>query len=146
MATQREIRFAVGTPTGLRSTIWKFWVQRSDIYILSRMFGSNSKVSLHSTGDCQWSNTDSWVIKVPGRRNAERHLQKWTMLRPSGSTALHVFQIRIPETALRTTDVVEDLNAVEWLPIPPRGHTVSLECYITWRRLMVKISNLFVTK
>lgn len=95
------------------------------------MFGSDAKVSLHSTGDCQWSATNSWVKKVPARKNAERHITKWVMPRPNGSAALHVFQVRIPETELRVINIAEDLNAVEWLPVPPKGHTVSLECYIT---------------
>jgi hypothetical protein len=52
MAAPREVRLAVGTLTDRRSTVWKFWVHKSEIYILSRMFGSDTKVSLHSTGDC----------------------------------------------------------------------------------------------
>ena len=102
----------------------------SDIYILTRMFGSDTKVSLHASGDCQWSGTDTWVEKH-SRRNADRHMERWHILRPTGSAALHVFQIRIPETELRVTDIAEDLKAVRWLPAPPRGHTVSLECHIT---------------
>jgi hypothetical protein len=131
MPTKREVRIAVGSPTGRRSTVWKFSVQKNEIYILSRMFGSDAKVSLHSSGECQWSATGAWVKKVPGRRNAERHITKWVMPRPSGTTALHVFQVRIPETELRTIDLTENLRSVEWLPIPPNGHSVSLECYIT---------------
>lgn len=131
MPARGEVRIAVGSPTGRRSTVWKFFVQKNEIYILSRMFGSDAKVSLHSTGECQWSATGTWVKKVPGRRNAERHITKWVMPRPSGLTALHVFQVRIPETELRIIDVAENLHSVEWLPVPPKGHSVSLECYIT---------------
>jgi hypothetical protein len=131
MSTKREVRIAVGSPSGRRSTVWKFFVHKNDIYILSRMFGSDAKVSLHSTGDCQWSATGAWVTKAPGRRNAERHFAKWFMPRPSGTTALHVFQVRIPETELRISAVPERLHAVKWLPIPSKGHSVSLECYIT---------------
>ena len=131
MAAQREFRLAIGTPTGRRSTVWKFSVRKSDIYIFSRMFGSDTKVSLHSTGDCQWSATDTWVMKVPGRRNAERHIVKWFMRRPTGASALHVFRVVIPETELRVIDITEDLSAVVWLPAPPRGRMVSIECYIT---------------
>jgi hypothetical protein len=131
MAALREVRLAVGTLTDRRSSVWKFWVQKSEIYILSRMFGADTKVSLHSTGDCQWSATGAWVKKVPGRRNADRHFVKWVMPRPNGAAALHVFQVRIPETELRVIDLAEDLSAVQWLPAPPKGHTVSLECYIT---------------
>lgn len=132
MGNPHEVRVAVGTSSGRRSTVWKFAVHKNEIYILSRMFGSDAKVSLHSSGDCQWSGTGAWVKKVPGRRNAERHIEKWKVRRPTGTEALHVFQIRIPETELRAIEWTEgDLESVEWLPTPPLGHTLSLECYIT---------------
>ncbi len=131
MKIPREIRIAIGSPTDKRSTIWKFFVTKNDIYIASRMFGADSKVSLHESGQCQWSATGIWVQKVQGRRNADRHFQKWAMPRPSGSSALHAFQVRIPETELRIIDIAEDLDAVKWLETPPTAHTVSLECYIT---------------
>lgn len=131
MPSRREVRIAVGGPNLRRSTVWKFSAHKSEIYILSRMFGADSKVSLHSSGDCQWSCTDAWVKKVDGRKNADRHIAKWFVSRPTGNAATHVFQIRIPETELRVVDVVEDLGDVEWLPVPPKAHTVSLECYIT---------------
>ena len=98
---------------------------------MSRMFGSDCKVSLHSTGDCQFSATDSWVTRIAGRRNADRHMTKWSLPRPIGSAAAHVFQVRIPETELRVSEVAENLAAVRWLSVPPQGHTVSLECYFT---------------
>lgn len=131
MIAPRQIRIAVGSPTGRRSTVWKFTAHKNDVYILSRMFGSDTKVSLHSSGSCQWSGTDRWVLKAAGRKNAERHITKWEMPRPSGTAALHVFQIRIPETELRPSELGEDLTNVKWLPVPPLGHTVSLECYFT---------------
>jgi hypothetical protein len=127
----REARFAIGQPNGLRSTVWKFSVHKNEAYILTRMFGSDAKVSLHSSGQCQWSATDTWVKKVAERRNADRHITRWTMPRPGGSEAVHVFRIRIPETELRAIGAEEDLDSVEWLPSPPRGHTTSIECYFT---------------
>jgi len=131
MKTVSEVRVAVGTPNGRRSTVWKFSVHKSEIYILSRMFGSDAKISLHASGECQWSGTGVWVKKVSTRRNVDRHFTKWVAPRPTGSSAMHVFQVRIPETELRVSDLPENLNEVEWVPVPPVGGTVSLECYIT---------------
>jgi hypothetical protein len=127
----QELRVAVGDANARRSTVWKFSVNQSDVYIFSRMFGADSKVSLHALGDCQWSNTDKWVTKVPGRRNADRHIQRWNLPRPNGTEALHIFRVWIPESELRQTSVVEDLGAVRWLPAPPAGQMVILECYVT---------------
>ncbi|NOU00373.1 MAG: hypothetical protein HOO95_02195 [Gallionella sp.] len=131
MAKLQEVRIAVGSSIGRRSTVWKFSVQNNEIYIFSRMFGSDAKVSLHSTGDCQWSGTSNWVKKVSSRKNTDRHFIKWVMPRPNGSVASLVFQIRIPETELRASNLTENLSKIKWLPIPPKGHTLSLECYIT---------------
>jgi hypothetical protein len=130
-SSRRELRVAVGDPSARRSTVWKFSVNRSDVCIFSRMFGADSKVSLHALGDCQWSNTDKWVTKVPGRRNADRHIQRWNLPRPNGTEALHIFRVWIPESERRQTSVVEDLRAVRWLPAPPAGQMVILECYVT---------------
>jgi len=126
-----ELRVAIGSPDGRRSTIWKFTAHRSEIYILSRMFGSDCKVSLHSSGQCQWSGTGQWVKKDPNRRNADRHFLKWSAPRPHGTSATLVFRIRIPESELRHVDVEEDFAEVLWLPIPEVGGTSSFACYIT---------------
>jgi hypothetical protein len=127
----QEIRVAVGSPSELRSTIWKFVVQGNEIYILSRMFGEDVKVSLHGSGRCQFSCTSHWVLKVPGRRNADRHRDRWAVSIPSGSASIHIYQVRIPQTELRRIVVEEDLSQVEWLDPPCVGTTVSLECYLT---------------
>lgn len=95
------------------------------------MFGSDAKVSLHSTGECQWSATGSWVRKDSTRRNIDRHFKKWTVPSPDRRTALHIFHVRIPETELRVIGEGEDVASVQWLPAPPKGHTVTLECYLT---------------
>lgn len=95
------------------------------------MFGSDAKVSLHSSGQCQWSGTGKWVKKDRTRRNADRHFLKWLAPRPHGSAANLVFRIRIPETELRVVDVEEDLTEVLWLPAPSQGQTASFACYIT---------------
>ena len=131
MVVQKEVRVAVGSQGDRRSTVWKFVVHRSEVYIFTRMFGSDAKISLHSSGDCHCSATDSWVKKVSGRRNAERHKFRWSIPRPDGKTALLAFRVQIPETELRVIGEGEDVMSVQWLPTPPKGKTMSLECYIT---------------
>lgn len=96
------------------------------------MFGSSTKVSLHESGDCQWSaNADWWKDNKPETPNAERHMVKWSMPRPASNSAQHVFRIHIPRSELRLIKADENLKKVKWLPIPPEDHAVSLECYIT---------------
>jgi len=131
MPAPAELRVAIGSPDGRRSTVWKFAAHRSEIYILSRMFGSDCKVSLHSSGQCQWSGTGAWVKKDPSRRNADRHFMKWSAARPHGASAALVLRIRIPESELREVEVEEDVTDVLWLPAPGAGQTSSFACYVT---------------
>lgn len=127
----KEYRIAVGSKDGLRSTVWKFCVNKNDIYIISRMFGRESKVSLHATGECQWSLTGDWVKKKPGRTNASRHITKWNIKRPTDSEAQHIFRIHILETELRSTRKIENLKKVTFISPSQKGSAISLECYIT---------------
>jgi hypothetical protein len=80
MPAYPEYKIAVGAPTGRRSTRWKFFVKRNDVYIVSGMIEKNCKISLHESGDCQFSGTDTWVTAVPGRRNADRFLGRLKFL------------------------------------------------------------------
>lgn len=127
----KDYRIIVGSQDGLRSTVWKFSVHCNDIYIMSRMFGADSKVSLHESGQCQWSLTGSWVVKSPERKNTDRHIVKWVAHRPNANEAQHIFRIHIPESELRNVGDIESLKGVNWISPPPAGAAVSLECYIT---------------
>lgn len=128
---QTSFRVAVGGAAGRRSTVWKFVVQGNEVYILSRMFGSDVKVSLHGDGRCQYSMTDAWMKKNPGTRNAERHMERWRVSRPFGNAAVHAFRVWLPHSELSAIDAEEDLSGVEWLDAPPLGASVALECYFT---------------
>jgi hypothetical protein len=106
-------------------------VRGSDVYISTRSFQGRAKVSVHASGQCQWSLSDKWVTEAPDRRNADRHIQKWSMPRQIAQTATNIFHARVPETELRVIQAEEDLSTVQWLPPPTLGSTTSLECYIT---------------
>jgi hypothetical protein len=131
MPASPQFRMAVGSPTGRRSTTWKFIVNKNNVYIVSGMFEGGCKISLHESGDCQFSRNDPWVRQEPGRRNADRHITKWQSPRMSGGTATHVFQIRIPEDDLAAFTADEDLTPICWLPAPRPGNAVLFECYLT---------------
>jgi hypothetical protein len=91
-----EARFATGSRLGPRSTIWKAWVHGDEAYIASRMFGSDMKASFHSSGQCQWSATDTWVRRQKDVRNSERHVKRWQVSYPAGNEALLVLCVEIP--------------------------------------------------
>lgn len=130
----REYRFAIGDPTGERSTVWKIWVNKNDVYILTRMMGSDAKVSLHESGLCQWSlNFES----IKGNQNIDlvhnrnRHIVRWNMAKLHEGQANHIFRIVIPHSELKKNNKEEDLKKVNWIPAPSVGSALQIECYIT---------------
>lgn len=126
-----EARFAVGTREGAKSTIWKLWVQGDETYLTSRMFGSEMKVSFHSSGDCQWSCTDKWVLRHENKKNAERHVVKWRADLPTGSDAAMLFRVDIPLSEVRPLPPPADRKKVFWISNVPSGGTVRFVIYLT---------------
>ena len=131
MRPRTEARFAVGTRAGPRSSIWKAWVHGEEAYLASRAFGKYQKVSLHSSGLGQWSLTDEWAKENPGRRNAERHIVRWTMPTAAEGQAALVFKVQVPCSELRVLPVPTDKKKVFWVSgVPPAG-TVRYLFYLT---------------
>lgn len=126
-----EARFALGCRTGPRSTIWKAWVTGNEAYIASRMFGSDMKVSFHSSGQCQWSATDAWVSRQLDVRNADRHVHRWQVTYPTGNEALLLFRIEVPATEMRPLPAPTDHKKVWWVSGMPAGATVRFLFYMT---------------
>ncbi|MFN7686420.1 MAG: hypothetical protein ACK5OP_01700 [Sphingobacteriales bacterium] len=94
-------RFAVGERNGLKSSIWTVAINKADIYVFSRLFGSDFKLSLHESGNAQWSFTSDFVARQIDMPNKDRHFIKWTFSRPLDSMAINIFRIQIPHTELR---------------------------------------------
>lgn len=126
-----EARFATGSRSGPRSTIWKVWIQGDEAYIASRMFGSEMKVSLHSSGVCQWSATDKWVVRQQDVRNADRHVHRWKVEHPNSQESLLAFRVEIPASELRALPPPTDKKKVWWVGGFPDEVTVRFLFYIT---------------
>jgi hypothetical protein len=47
------VRFAVGKPEGPRSTVWRLWTHKNEVYISAWSLASDVKISLHSSGDAR---------------------------------------------------------------------------------------------
>lgn len=125
-----EARFAVGSRHGLRSTIWKAWVQGDEGYLATRMFGKYQKVSFHSSGQCQWSCTDEWVRQQEGRRNSDRHIVRWAMAEPHSGQATLIFRVDIPVSEVRLLPPPTDRKKVLWVAGAPSEATVRFTLFI----------------
>lgn len=111
---KKYCRFAAGERKGLKSSIWTAIVDKSDIYLCSRLFGCDFKLSLHESGAAQWSYTSEFVkrqIEMPYR---DRHFIKWNFSRPYDNFAANIFRIQIPHTELRDTPS-PTLKKVKWV-------------------------------
>lgn len=95
------------------------------------MFGSDMKASFHSSGQCQWSATDTWVRRQTGVRNAERHVKRWQATYPDGNEALLVFRVEIPASELRAQEPPRDKKKVWWVAGIPPGATARFLFYMT---------------
>ena len=126
-----QVRFAVGSRAGVRSTIWKAWIHGDEAYLATRMFGADVKVSFHSSGQCQWSYTDSWVSKQPNVRNADRHMVRWQVDQPTTDQALLLFRVEIPMSELRQEFPPKDKKKVFWVTSAPAESTVRFLLYLT---------------
>lgn len=131
----KEVWCAVGTLTGLRSTVWRIWTQGGSAYLRSRMMGNSTKVSLHPTGQAQFSMTSEWYgVNRPNQPNQRRHIEKWRWERPTGDAASHVLTLSIPSSELRLVSTDENLSRVGWLPDPGEEKRLDLRCFVVPRR------------
>ncbi len=131
---KEEIRFSAGTINGLRSTVWKLIKEDSnDIYLMSRMMGSDTKISFHKDRRCQFSFTDQWVKGNLGKRidkNKERHLvEPWIRENPGAGEAIPAFRLVIPATELRHISYEKRLSKVKWLPLPQMDELLLVDFY-----------------
>lgn len=108
-------RFAAGEKLGLKSSIWKVQVRNNDIFIFTRLFGADCKISLHESGAGQWSLTSDYVSKQSEMKNKERHIAKWSYDRPVEDQAKYIFRIQIPHSELRNYAVGPIKKGVKWI-------------------------------
>ncbi len=133
MRARSEARFCVGSKSGSKSSIWKVWVQGDEAYIASRMFGSELKISLHSSGLCQWSMTDSWMTRTGVTKNSDRHIVRWRVPEQADLKANLIFRVQIPISELRQIDPPLGGKRVFWISGAPEGSTIQFAFYITPR-------------
>lgn len=68
------IRFAVGNRDDVRSSIWRLWATRNDLYLASRSHAHISKISFHETGNYRYA-----INEIVERENSitDRAVHKW---------------------------------------------------------------------
>ena len=123
------VRFAIKDDQGKRSNIWKIAVSKSDMYLMSRGFGSDFKVSFHESGECHFAYTDMF-IKRTGIKNKDRYIDKWQIPIESITTPVHIFSAIFPSYEILNLDKIENDLKIIWIQSPAANHYIDVCLYI----------------
>ncbi|MGV9364251.1 hypothetical protein [Amycolatopsis sp. NPDC003731] len=120
--------FAIGQSSGVKSTVHKIFSSKSksDVYLVTIPTGGVMKVSFHESGVCQHSYLSNVAMQY-FERNSDRHVDKWSLLKPFAAGWCRAYYITIPRTELREYELSELGSApVRWIEDPGRGYWVNV--------------------
>jgi hypothetical protein len=107
------IRWALGGPTTLRASTWRFWGnKKGDFYLSVRHLGGVLKTSLHRDGHCHTGFTSEYASNLPTKR--PRHLDRWAL---PDLPIVKAIQVLTPTEELEAYSS-EETVPMRWLPIP----------------------------
>lgn len=126
-----NVRLIVGAPNGPRSSVWRVWSQRNDVYLATLSLGGVKKFSFHESGRCR----DAFTEKHGPPANLEdRATMKWWRAvtpEPDGTgRASCVLQVGIP-TDMLSTALGKPLKPATWVDPAPSGMATVLEMFFT---------------
>jgi hypothetical protein len=127
--TGKTVRIGVGTPDGLRSSVWRVTPSKSDVYV-AQGSGGNEKLSFHASGICRRAFTREYGTP---KSLADRAMMKWNRA-PTGPAGSGHFSyaatITVPTNFLSTV-LKPERKPVIWVPPTPLNSSVVLEFFFT---------------
>jgi hypothetical protein len=133
-----HLRFAVGSPKGPRSSIWRLWTAKSpkfDVYLAARHIAGLLKASLHESEEWRVSFTYEYASKL--KRNGDwtkntRDIDKWQRPPEISPGVTLAFRIILPASELRIMPFSEEKNKpIMWVNPPPNGCTTEFAVIFT---------------
>lgn len=125
-------RFAVGDPSGRRSSIWRFWAGRKspDLYIAARSVAGLVKASLHASGARHVALTSQFATRQRKKEEADRasrYFQQWNASVAIGQSCSLEFQVCLPTQHLRPFGEHDRSDSeVVWIPAAPPEHMIQV--------------------
>ena len=112
---------------GPRSSIWRVFSNKSDVYIVNGGMGGIEKFSFHASGTCRHAFTQEEGPAFPGQDRAQ---SKWR--RVTGPTDEIVFALvaRFPSDFLSSA-LKAGTKPVRWVAPAPRGYATVIEFVFT---------------
>lgn len=125
-----DFRFSVGSIDGPRSSVWRVWNHRSDIYVTQRAMGRISKISIHEKPEpnCNYGITREFAQTHLG---GVRKLQRWRrgLLPLAGQgRAVRVVWLAFPTDYLGQADIGDE---VHWIPAAPKRTATQIDMIFT---------------
>ena len=120
----REIRFAVGRGGDLRSSVWRLWANKDDLFLAARSLAGRSKISFHASGVCRYA-----VVS----RTPRPPIDRWTRPHPiQGITP--VIEIVVPD--FQVANAFHDKmppaeKKLELIEGPAKGHKQIIRIFLT---------------
>jgi hypothetical protein len=110
----KQLRFAVGSPTDIRSSVWRLWGQGDELYLAAKTLAGQIKISFHKSGIARIAQTSSTPRPA---------LSSWRFERDSLEPLARIFAILVPPilTKFPLGDRLRDNKQVICVPAPPAG-------------------------
>jgi hypothetical protein len=132
MAGKRfEIRLAVGSPHGPRSSVWLFWSRNSEVYAAHRSMGGIQKFSFHTPTLCRHAFTKEHGTP---RGQSSRAVHEWHRgsTPPRGSNHIvRVLRIGVATDHLSTRLAETPPDNTRWINPAPSGGSTMIDLLFT---------------
>jgi hypothetical protein len=120
-----DLRLAVGSPSGPRSTVWAVWSRNSEVYAAHRSMGAIQKFSFHTPTLCRHAFTKE---HGPPKGRSNRATQRWYRgsTPPAGTNQIvRVLRIGVATDHLSTELAETPPESTHWIsPSPSEGSTM----------------------
>jgi hypothetical protein len=125
MASQRfDIRLAVGTAGGPRSSVWAFWSRKSEVYAAFAQMGGIEKFSFHTPNLCRraFTKEHGTPSTLPNRATQEWRCDPTPAL--GSNQVVRVLRVGFATDLLSTALQHPRHNPIWIEPAPPGGSTM----------------------
>lgn len=130
MPKRLDMRIAVGSAAGPRSTIWRIFSHSNDVYATHRTSGQTEKISFHASRLCRRAFLSTHRLPAD---LADRVMHRWRRAdTPPAQTgrATAVLSIDFPAAHL-TESLSVPTKKITWIPAAPLGNSVNIQLMYT---------------
>lgn len=110
-----------------RSSLWRAFSHKDDVYLAPRNIAGALKLSVHRDGNCQYGTTAPYFRKAKERGIEEfPSLTRWRRPSTPEVGAVHLASILFPTDFLRSTTIAKPTKLKVALPLAPPGHAIEV--------------------